>query len=44
MNITPVEVVAMIPEDADSFYVRVDQNLIRWVRMDGETGTVKIWE
>ena len=43
-EITPEEVVAKIPEDTDSCFVRVDQNLIWWVRMDGETGAVKIWE
>ena len=43
-NITPEEVIAKVPEGADSCYVRVDQNLIWWVRWDGKNGAVEIWE
>ena len=42
-NITPEEVAAMMPAGTESCYVRVDQNLIWWVRGD-ETGAVEIWE
>ena len=42
-NITPEEVAAKMPEDTESCFVRVDQNLIWWVRPDGETGAVEIW-
>ena len=42
-NITPEEVAAMMPVGTVACYVRVDQNLIWWVRGDGETGAVEIW-
>ena len=42
-NITPEEVAAKMPKGAERAYVRVDQNLIWWVRGD-ETGSVEIWE
>ena len=41
-NITPEEILAKIPQDVDSCYVRVDQNTIWWVRGE-ETGAVVIW-
>jgi len=43
-NITPEEILARLPEGTESCYVRVDQNLIWWVREDGETGAFEIWE
>ena len=43
-NITPEEVIAKVPEGADTCYVRVDQNLIWWVCPDGKNGAVEIWE
>ena len=43
-NITPEEVIAKVPEGADTCYVRVDQNLIWWVRWDGKNGAVEIWD
>ena len=43
-NITPEEVAAKMPEGTESCFVRVDQNLIWWVRRDGETGAVEIWD
>ena len=43
-NITPEEVIAKVPEGTDSCYVRVDQNLIWWVRWDGKNGAVEIWD
>ncbi len=43
-NITPEEIIAKLPEDADACYVRVDQNLIWWVSWDGKNGVVEIWE
>ena len=42
-NITPEEIAAKMPEGTETCYVRVDQNLIWWVR-GFETGAVKIWE
>ena len=41
-NITPEEVVARMPEGTEACFVRVDQNLIWWVRGE-ETGAVEIW-
>ena len=41
-NITPEEVAARMPEGTEACFVRVDQNLIWWVRGD-ETGAVEIW-
>jgi hypothetical protein len=41
-NITPEQIEAKMPEGTESAFVRVDQNLIWWVR-GGETGAVEIW-
>ena len=41
-NITPEEVAARMPEGTEACFVRVDQNLIWWVRGD-ETGAIQIW-
>ena len=43
-NITPEEVAAKMPEGTEACFVRVDQNLIWWVKTDGSTGAVGIWE
>ena len=43
-NITPEEIEAKMPEGTEACFVRVDQNKIWWVRGDGETGYVWIWE
>lgn len=42
-DITPEEIAAKIPADAESVFVRVDQNKLWWVKKDGETGSVDIW-
>jgi transcriptional regulator with XRE-family HTH domain len=42
-NITPEEIAAKMPDGTEACFVRVDQNLIWWVRGDGETGAVEIW-
>ena len=42
-NITPEEIAAKMPEGTESCFVRIDQNLIWWVRPNGETGAVEIW-
>ena len=41
-NITPEEVAGKMPEGTEACFVRVDQNLIWWVRGE-ETGAVEIW-
>ena len=43
-NITPEEIQALVPEDAESCFVRVDQNKIWWLKPDGTTGFVWIWD
>ena len=43
-EITPEEIIAKLPEDAVACYVRVDQNLIWWVRPDEKNGAEEIWE
>ena len=43
-NITPEEITAKVPEDAEACFVRVDQNKIWWLRGNGETGYVWIWD
>ena len=43
-NITPEEVAERMPEGTEACFVRVDQNKIWWVRGDGETGFVWIWD
>ena len=40
-NITPEEILAKMPEGVEACFVRVDQNLIWWVRGE-ETGAVEI--
>jgi len=43
-NITPEEIEARLPEGTETCYIRVDQNLIWWVRWDGTNGAVEIWD
>ncbi len=43
-NITPEEIAAKMPDRTEACFVRVDQNKIWWVRDDGETGFVWIWD
>ena len=43
-NITPEEGAEKMPEGTEACFVRVDQNKIWWVRGDGETGYVWIWD
>ena len=42
-NITAEEIAAKIPADADSVFVRVDQNKLWWTKGE-ETGSVDIWD
>ena len=41
-NITPGQILKMIPAGCDSVYVRVDENKLYWVKGD-ENGAVDIW-
>ncbi len=41
-EISTDEIVEKIPKDVNSVYVRVDQNMLHWVKGD-ETGSVNIW-
>ena len=43
-NITPEEIAAKLPEGTEACFIRVDQNKIWWVRGNGETGFVWIWD
>lgn len=41
-SISVEEILAKLPENVESVYVRVDQNKLYWVRGE-ETGDVDIW-
>jgi transcriptional regulator with XRE-family HTH domain len=41
-NITPEEILKKMPDGVEACFVRVDQNLIWWVRGE-DTGAVEIW-
>ena len=41
-NITPEQIAAKVPADAEEVFVRVDQNKLWWVKKDG-AGSVDIW-
>jgi len=41
-NITAEEIAAKLPKDAETVFVRVDQNKLWWINGD-ETGSVDIW-
>ena len=43
-NITPEEVAARMPEGTEACFVRVDQNKVWWVRENGDTGYIWIWD
>ena len=42
-SITPEEIAAKIPKDTTNVYVRIDENKLYWVKKNGETGSVEIW-
>ena len=42
--ITTEEIAAKVPKDAESAYVKVEENEIYWVDKKGETGSVEIWQ
>ena len=42
-EITPEEIAAKVPKDAENVYVRIDENKIYWVTKQ-ETGSVEIWK
>ena len=41
--ITPAEIVAKVPKDAEDVYVRVDENKLYYVLKNDESGSVEIW-
>ena len=43
-SITPEEIAAKLPKDATNVYVRIDENKLYWVKKNGETGAVEIWD
>ncbi len=42
-NITAEEIAAKLPDGAETVFIRVDQNMLWWVRGE-ETGSVDIWD
>ena len=38
------EIQAKIPDDVEKVYIRIDQNKLHFIRKDGSTGSVDIWE
>ena len=43
-SITPEEIAAKMPKDTTNVYVRIDENKLYWVKKNGETGSVDIWD
>ena len=43
-SITPEEIAAKLPKDTTNVYVRIDENKLYWVKKNGETGSVEIWD
>lgn len=43
-SITPEEIVAKLPKDTTNVYVRIDENKLYWVKKNGDSGSVEIWE
>ena len=43
-SITPEEIAAKLPKDTTNVYVRIDENKLYWVKKNGETGSVDIWD
>ena len=43
-SITPEEIAAKLPKDTTNVYVRIDENKLYWVKINGETGSVDIWD
>lgn len=43
-SITPEEIAAKLPKDTTNVYVRIDENKLYWVKKNGETGSIEIWD
>ena len=43
-SITAEEIAAKLPKGTTDVYVRIDENKLYWVKKNGETGSVEIWE
>ena len=43
-SITPEEIAAKLPKDTTNVYVRIDESKLYWVKKNGETGSVDIWD
>ena len=41
--ITPEAIIKMLPKEAVSAYVKIEENAIYWVGKNGETGSIEIW-
>ena len=42
-SITAEEIAAKLPKGTTDVYVRIDENKLYWVKKDGETGSIDIW-
>ena len=42
-SVTPAEIAAKIPKEAEKVYVKIEENMIYWVGKHGETGSTEIW-
>lgn len=42
-SITADEIAAKLPKGTTDVYVKIDENMLYWVKKDGETGSVNIW-
>ena len=41
--ITPEAIIKMLPKEAVTAYVKIEENAIYWVGKNGETGSIEIW-
>jgi hypothetical protein len=42
-TITPEDIIKMLPKEATSAYIKIEENTIYWVGKNGEMGSVEIW-
>ena len=42
-TITPEDIIKMLPKEATSAYIKIEENTIYWVGKNGEMGSIEIW-
>lgn len=42
-TITPEDIIKMLPKEAASAYIKIEENMIYWVGKNGEMGSIEIW-